>query len=122
MRDAVLLAAALACCVAGMGWLALAMEAHWAQVRRRPLARRGAVRFRVLGGAGLLASLALCLLVDHVSMAALVWVMALAAGALVIAFALTWRPAWLGPLAWFGDAGEGAPRVARGRAAGTDLR
>ena len=34
-------------------------------------------------------------------MAALVWVMALAAAALVVAFTLSWRPRWLAPLvAW----------------------
>ena len=40
-------------------------------------------------------SLGLCLAVDHASMAALVWVMALAAAALVVAMALSWRPHWL---------------------------
>jgi hypothetical protein len=43
----------------------------------------------------------LCLNADHVSMASLVWVMSLAASAMVVAFTLTWRPralAWL--VAW----------------------
>jgi len=40
-------------------------------------------------------SLGFCLTADHASMAALVWVMGLAASALAIAFALTWKPQWL---------------------------
>lgn len=53
----------------------------------------------LLGAAGLL--VALCLAVDHASMAALVWFMALAGAALGIAFALSWRPRVLGVLiAW----------------------
>ena len=53
---------------------------------------------RLLGTVGLGASLALCLAVDHASMAALVWVMGLAASALAVAFTLTWRPRWLAAL------------------------
>ena len=53
MPDALLLVAALVCTVIGMGWLALAMDVHWKQVRatppfaahrhRSPRARRGVV-------------------------------------------------------------------------------
>ena len=46
----------------------------------------------------LLASLLLCLRADHASMAVLVWVMSLAAAALLVAFTLAWRPHWL---RWF---------------------
>jgi hypothetical protein len=96
MRDAVLLAAALAASVLGMAWLALAMETHWVQVRgAAPLGARTVRALRLLGAAGLGASLALCLAVDHASMAALVWVMGLAAAALAVAFTLSWRPRWL---------------------------
>ncbi|MFT3778407.1 MAG: DUF3325 domain-containing protein [Ottowia sp.] len=99
MREAALLAAALLACTLGMGWLALAMQAHWAQVWPGvPLARPG--RLRVLGALALAASLALCLAADHASMAVLVWVMALAASALGVAMVLTWRPRWLRGLAW----------------------
>ena len=49
---------------------------------------------------GPLAALALCLWVDHASMAVLVWVMAVAASALVVALTLTWRPRWLRSVAW----------------------
>lgn len=96
MRDALLLAAAMLAATAGMGWLALALDVHWEQVRGAdPLAPSTA---RLLHALGLAASLALCLTVDHASMASLVWVMALAAAALAVAFTLTWRPRWLGPL------------------------
>lgn len=91
---------AYASCVAGMGCLALAMESHWEQVRGSARASRRAVTaLRVLGVAGLLGSLLACLRADHASMAALVWVMTLAASALTVAFSLTWCPRVLVPLA-----------------------
>lgn len=96
MHEGLLLGAALLAALAGMGWLALAMEVHWQQVcgaAPQPAAR---VRLlRVLGTMALAAALGLCLAVDHASMAALVWVMALAAAALTVALTLTWRPHWL---------------------------
>lgn len=99
MRDALILAAAVAAATAGMGWLALAMDVHWEQVRGAdPLAPTAVRTLRVLGALALAGSLALCLAVDHASMASLVWVMALAAAALAVAFMLTWRPRWLGVL------------------------
>ena len=99
MPDAVMLAAALAASVLGMAWLALAMESHWEQVRgTAPLPARTVRALRLLGTVGLGASLALCLAVDHASMAALVWEMGLAASALAVAFTLTWRPRWLAAL------------------------
>jgi hypothetical protein len=102
MRDALMLIGALFVCICGMAWLSLAMEPHWRQVRgQAPVSRRITVVLRVLGSAALLVSLVLCLNADHVSMASLVWVMSLAASAMVVAFTLTWRPralAWL--VAW----------------------
>ncbi|QAZ40562.1 DUF3325 domain-containing protein [Methylibium sp. Pch-M] len=99
MLDVLLRALALLCCTAGFAWLALSMERHWEQVRgAQPLPRRTVIGLRVLGGAALLGSLLLCLRVDHASMASLVWVMSLAASALVVAFTLTWRPRWMTPL------------------------
>ncbi|WP_038209922.1 DUF3325 domain-containing protein [Xenophilus azovorans] len=100
MREAALLAAALAACVAGMGWLALAMETHWTQVRPDAPTRAAVLRLRALGSLDLAAGLALCLRVDHASMAVLVWVMALAGAALAVGLVLTWRPRWLRALAW----------------------
>jgi hypothetical protein len=100
--DALLLVLAVAANVAGLGWLALAMDVHWEQVRGSVPATRGTVRLlRVLGVSGLAVSLLLCLRVDHASMAALVWFMTLAGAALAIAFTATWRARWLGLLvAW----------------------
>ncbi len=96
MREPLMLLAALAATVAGLGWLALAMEVHWQQVcGARPLKPATVAGLRLLGAAGLLGSLGLCLSVDHVSMASLVWVMTLAGAALLIAFTLSWRPQWL---------------------------
>lgn len=101
---AMLLSAALLVCVAGMAWLALAMEVHWAQVRSvASLSNGGVWRLRVLGAVALGAGLLLCLAVDHASMAALVWVMALGLAALLVAFTLTWRPHWLRVFAWVGS-------------------
>lgn len=97
-----LLVAALVSCTVGFAWLALAMEGHWAQVRGSEALSPGLQRIlRVLGVLALAAALVLCLSADHASMAVLVWVMALAAGALMVTFTLTWRARWLAPLvAW----------------------
>lgn len=100
MREALLLAAALLAATAGMGWLALALQAHWEQVHGATEGcSPGAARLlRALGAGALAASLALCLAVDYASMAVLVWVMALAGAALAVAFTLSLRPRWLRPL------------------------
>ena len=99
MLEALLLALAVVANIAGMGWLALAMEVHWAQVHGpAPAPVRTVAWLRVRGAAGLSTSLWLCFLVDHASMAALVWFMTLAVAALAIAFVLTWRARWLGVL------------------------
>jgi len=101
MTPALWLAAYLLC-VAGFGWLALAMEVHWRQASAAPLPSRP--RRKLLQGLGVTAlagSLAACLAADHVSMAPLVWLMLLAAAALTVALGLSWRPRWLRPLvAW----------------------
>ncbi len=96
MRDPLLLSAALVAALAGMGWLALAMEAHWPQVfaARGPTPRTSRM-LRVLGAAAIVTSLVLCLCVDHATMAVLVWIMALAGAALAIAFTLARRAHWL---------------------------
>jgi hypothetical protein len=99
MPDAVTLALAqLAACI-GLGWFALSLGAHWRQVHDGQSVHGSALLLRALGTLALGAALSLCLAVDHVSMAALLWVMMLAAGALVVAFTLAWRPRWLAPLA-----------------------
>lgn len=106
-----LLAAALGASVAGMGWLALAMPVHAQQVWGTPAAPATARILRVLGALGLSVSMLLCLAVDHPTMASLVWVMLLAAAALVVAFTLSWRARWLGVLApWVRRRAGGAGR------------
>ena len=102
MPEALMLLAALASNGVGLAWLALAMDAHWRQVRgAQRLSRRTRIMLRILGVFALALSLFICLRADHASMAPLVWVMALAAGALLVAFALAWRPRLLAPLiAW----------------------
>jgi hypothetical protein len=99
MADAVLRGLAFWCCVCGMGWLALTMKPHWAQVRGgEPLARETVLTLRGIGTVALLGALVLCSLADHASIAALVWVMALSAATFLVAATLTWRPSWLAPL------------------------
>jgi hypothetical protein len=100
VAEATLIAAACIACLAGMGWLALAMDVHWEQVGENALAPAGVRRLRVLGVLGLAAGLALSLAADHVSMAALLWIMELAAAALAVGMTLAWRPRWLRVLAW----------------------
>ena len=93
-----LLAVATVLCVLGFAWLALAMDVHWKQVRSDRPSQSTAKLLRILGGVALFVSLVLCLMTDHPSMASLVWVMLLAAAALIIAFTFTWRPRLLAPL------------------------
>ncbi|NKI95512.1 DUF3325 domain-containing protein [Rhizobacter sp. SG703] len=101
MPEALLLAAALLFSAGGIAWLALAMEVHWQQAHGSATGpgRRTATALRVLGSAALLASLVACLVADHATMAVLVWVMSLAASALLVALTLAWRPRWLAWLA-----------------------
>lgn len=101
MSDTLLLSLALLLTVAGLGWFALSMDAHWRQLCDSRLPTRGnRLLLRACGSAALATSLLLCVRVDHVSMAALVWMMMLAAGAFAVAFVLTWRPRWFAPLLW----------------------
>ena len=89
-----LFTAAAAAALAGLAWLALGMDSHWAQVHAdRPQAGPG--RLRALGAIALASSLGLCLAADHPSMAVLVWFMLLAGAAIVIAMTLSTRPRWL---------------------------
>jgi hypothetical protein len=100
-NGALMLAAALALALCGVAWFALAMDVHWRQVRAGVPTRAMSRTLRAAGALALLASLLVCLRVDHATMAPLVWVMALAGGALLVALALAWRPRWLAPLvAW----------------------
>lgn len=96
MLDGFLLLVAFMTTLAGLGWLALAMNAHWKQVRKGLPSPGTVVLLRSLGASGLFVSLVLCLKVDNASMASLVWVMLLATAAVSIAFTLALRPHWLG--------------------------
>jgi Protein of unknown function (DUF3325) len=79
--------------LAGMGWFALALDAHWQQVYGPDSPGLSTRRFlRVLGTIALAVSLILSFRADHASMAPLVWIMGLAAAALVIALLLAWWP------------------------------
>ena len=89
---------AFLCSFFGLALQALAMERHWRQLRASPLTKTTARLLRIAGSALLATSLALCLAVDHASMASLVWVMTLAVSAFVLAMLLAWRPGWLAPL------------------------
>ncbi|WP_133490008.1 DUF3325 domain-containing protein [Alcanivorax sp. 24] len=100
MPENIMLSVALILSVAGMGWFALALDTHWKQVcGKQPRGQASSRVLRGLGGAALSLSLILCLKVDHPTMAALVWIMALAGAALIVAFTLSWRPHWLALLA-----------------------
>ena len=91
-----LLVAATLSAIAGMAWLALAMDGHWEQVHgSAPRTAQRIKALRVVGSSGLVLSLVLCLTADHATMAALVWIMVLAAAVLIVAMTLAWRPGWL---------------------------
>lgn len=93
MSEALWLIAAALLSLGGMGWLALAMEAHWSQVMHRPASEAARSRglLRVLGSVALLLSMLAALQADRPSMAVLVWVLLLAAGAALIAMTLAWQ-------------------------------
>lgn len=110
MLPACLLSAALLSSVAGMGWLALSMQVHAQQVWGGIPTSRVPRVLRWMGVAALAAALGLCLLVDHASMAVLVWTMALAGASLLVAFTLSWRPRWLRALAPWVNSTAGSAR------------
>ncbi|KRA44169.1 hypothetical protein ASD72_09065 [Pseudoxanthomonas sp. Root630] len=94
-----LLSLALIASGAGMGWLALSMQVHAQQAWNHVPSPTTLKWLRWLGSAALLTAFALCLAADHATMAVLVWFMALAGAALIVAFTLSWRPQWLRLLA-----------------------
>ncbi|HEY7772219.1 MAG TPA: DUF3325 domain-containing protein [Marinagarivorans sp.] len=95
MFDALVLGLAWLAAIIGMSWLALSMNNHHRQATGLPLPVKQAQTLRILGAAGLIASLGLCLAADHITMAILVWFMLLAASASSVAMTLTWRAPWL---------------------------
>lgn len=107
-----MLAVAWLCCVLGLAWIALAMDVHWRQLTQHPITRTRKLMLRTLGASALGVSLWLCFVVDHASIASLVWVMMLAAAALIVTFTLAWRAHWLAWLVWRTQ-GESAHRGER---------
>ncbi|MGE8233409.1 MAG: DUF3325 domain-containing protein [Stenotrophomonas sp.] len=87
-----MLAAALLSSLAGMAWLALSMQVHALQVWPRQPSPTTLRLLRILGSFSVCVALVLCLAVDHATMAVLVWVMALSAAAMLVAFMLSSQP------------------------------
>lgn len=92
MTEAMWLIAAVISAVISMGWLALSYQAHWQQVFADKAGHHAPRRLKALGWVGLLLSAVFCLLADHPTMAALVWVMLLAVAAMLVAQILSRRP------------------------------
>lgn len=97
MAEALTLCLAALFSFTGMGWLALSLDVHWQQIfgHQAVLSARAAKRLRLIGWTGLLLSAVFCFVADRPSMAALVWVMLLAASATLITQLLAWRALWL---------------------------
>lgn len=93
MSEASLLAAAWMLALVGQATWALSIEEHWQNTTGNTSSLRPELAWtlRLLGTGALVASLWLCLMADHPSMAALVWVMCLSTGALTVAMTLAWR-------------------------------
>jgi hypothetical protein len=100
MPESVLLALEIVVGTAGIAWFALAKLPHWQQVTGQRSLRDSTRRnLRIAGTVALSAALVLSLLADHVTMSFLMWFMTVAAGSLLVAFTLAWRPRALAPLA-----------------------
>lgn len=95
MSEALWLAVAMALSFLGMAWLALAMPAHWRQVRSTQLPAATALMLRLAGITALIGSALSCLAADYPSMAMLVWVMLLTAAAFAVSMVLSRQPALL---------------------------
>lgn len=96
MPEAALLVLTLLFALCAMAWFALAIDTHWVQLRSTSPLRAATVRkLRLLATVSLAASLACCVLAEHASMVALVWVMLLTVAAYLVTFTLAWRPRWL---------------------------
>ncbi len=81
----------------GCAALALSQARHWKAVNA--VAAPPPRALRLAGWALITASLACCIACDGASFAALLWPLLVGGAALVVAAALTWRPAFLRPLA-----------------------
>lgn len=94
MFETLWLVAAAVLSLAGMAWLALAMEVHWVQVMQdaADVATRPSKVARALGAFSLGLSLLACSTADRPSMAVLVWVMLQACSAVTVAMLLVRWP------------------------------
>lgn len=111
MSEALWLALAAVLSLAGMTWLALAMEVHWGQVMHRPTATAGTRRLlRTLSAVALPLSLLACLMADRPSMAVLVWMLLLVGSAVAVALLLAYRPRLLA-MFWLFDLRFHEPRA-----------
>jgi hypothetical protein len=96
MAEWIALTGALAGTLFGFAWLALAMEDHWQQVYGGTGPSEATQRaLRLLGASGIIVSGILCFVADRPSMAALVWILFMAVGAVSIALTLSWKPTLL---------------------------
>ena len=105
MREVGSFLAALLAAYLGFGLIAVAMSRHWRQamgpaaaVETGPAAH-ASVGLRVTGGVMLGASLAFVLYGSGPSFGAVLWVILLSLSAYSVVATLTFRPAWLRPLA-----------------------
>lgn len=93
--DTLWLVVAVVLAWAGMGWSALSMPVHWAQIFVEPGAPPPRQTLRVLGATAVLACGWCCLQADHPSMAALVWIMLLTSAGVTVSMILARRPGLL---------------------------
>ena len=89
------LALASALCLVGMATLALTQDRNW---RRVDTGGSPAGWARPTGWALVIAALAVCIIRDGPSFAALIWPMLAAGAALAVGMVLAYRPQWLSPL------------------------
>lgn len=98
MMAALLLVLAGAASYGGFACLALAMPDYWEQAHGKASRQPPPRPLRLTGAVLLATALALCLWRDGPGFGCLLWGVLLTAGAVAVAFTLTWRPRLLGLL------------------------
>ena len=83
----------------GFALIALSQERHWSHVTGRDEVPARPRLNAALGTVLLFIALLLALRSQGVSFGSLLWVMLVSAGAVAVALTLSWRPAWLRPIA-----------------------
>jgi hypothetical protein len=92
---------------AGFACLALAMPDYWTRAGGAGAGHAGRIHgLRLTGALMLCLSLSLCIWRDGASFGAILWTILLTAGAIAVAFTLTWRPRLL---LWRGRRPTGTP-------------